>query len=89
MNAKASTTPSRSPRIRFYTTAGCHLCDEALAMLTPVARRRGLTIETIDVLDDPWAEHRYAESIPVVARDDRDEALCWPFDRGRLYRYLP
>ncbi len=58
-------------------------------MLTPVARRRGLAIETIDVMDDPWAEDQYAESIPVVARDDRDEALCWPFDSGRLYRYLP
>jgi hypothetical protein len=58
-------------------------------MLTPVARRRGLTIETIDVMDDPKAERRYAESIPVVARDDRAEALCWPFDTSRLYRYLP
>ncbi|AUB78362.1 MULTISPECIES: glutaredoxin family protein [Spiribacter] len=75
--------------VRFYTTSGCHLCDQALALLDPVARRRGLRIECIDIMDDPAAEAAYATAIPVVACDAREGVLRWPFDTASLYRYLP
>lgn len=75
--------------IRFYTTSGCHLCDEARALLEPVARRRGLAVECIDIMDDPAAEAAYATAIPVIECPPRSEPLRWPFDTAALYRYLP
>ena len=75
--------------VRFYTTSGCHLCDEAWALLEPVARRRGVAIECVDIMDDSVAESAYAASIPVVECDARAEPLRWPFDVAALYRYLP
>ncbi|WP_211344909.1 glutaredoxin family protein [Spiribacter vilamensis] len=75
--------------MRFYTTSGCRLCDEAYALLVPVARRRGVDIECVDIMDDPQAEATYAESIPVIDCDARADVLRWPFDTASLYRYLP
>lgn len=75
--------------IRFYTTSGCHLCDEAWQLLEPVARRRGLAVEHVDIMDDPEAEADYAEAIPVIVCDQRTQPLYWPFDTADLYRYLP
>ncbi len=51
-------------------------------------QRRDLAIECIDIMDDPQAEARYAESIPVLERSDRSTPLCWPFDTAGIYRYL-
>jgi len=75
--------------LRFYTTSGCHLCGQAWALVAPVAQRRHLRVECIDIMDDPEAEAAYAESIPVVASSERQEVLSWPFDTAALYRYLP
>ena len=75
--------------IRFYTTAGCHLCDEAWQLLEPVAARRGLTVECVEIMDDTDAEAAYAESIPVIECPQRSRPLYWPFDMADLYRYLP
>lgn len=76
------------PDLRFYTTAGCHLCDQAFAALEPIARRKRLVIECIDVMDDPDAEAAFAESIPVIMNEQRAEPLCWPFTREDIYRWL-
>ena len=75
--------------IRFYTTAGCHLCDEAWRLLEPVAERRGLTVECVEIMDDTDAEAAYAEFIPVIECPQRSRPLYWPFDMADLYRYLP
>ena len=75
--------------VRFYTTYGCHLCDEAYALLVPVARRLGHSIECVDIMDDPQAEAAYAASIPVIDCEARAGVLRWPFDTASLYRYLP
>jgi hypothetical protein len=58
-------------------------------MLEPVARRRGVSVESVDIIDDPVAQAAYGESIPVVACDARRDVLYWPFDTAALYRYLP
>jgi len=50
-----------------YTRAGCHLCDEALAVLT----RHGLRPEVVDIDRDPDLIARYGDSVPVVLIDGR------------------
>ena len=74
--------------LRFYTTSECHLCDQALALLKPIAERKGLSVRVIDVMDDVIAEEHYAERIPVIAHHQRSEVLTWPFTAEDIYRWL-
>jgi glutaredoxin len=50
-----------------YTRAGCHLCDEARAVLL----RHGLQPELIDIDRDPELIARYGNCVPVVVIDGR------------------
>ena len=50
-----------------YTRIGCHLCDDALALL----RRHGLTPREIDIDADPELRAKFNECVPVVEIDGR------------------
>lgn len=82
------TTDAGRQALDFYTTEGCHLCDEALAMLRPVAARRGFTVTPREIVGDAAAEAAYGEAIPVVRRADSGHELRWPFSETDLYRFL-
>ena len=63
-----------------YSTAGCHLCDDAETLLRAL-RVQGVHLDwsIVDIADDDALFERYGWSIPVVRRDDGTE-LGWPFD---------
>lgn len=46
-----------------YTRQGCHLCDDALALL----ERHGLKPQLIDIDQDPQLREKYDCCVPVVA----------------------
>src|SRR5262245_66416445 len=48
-----------------YTRQGCHLCEEALAVL----ERHGLSPRLVDIDADPILRERYNECVPVVEID--------------------
>jgi glutaredoxin len=50
-----------------YTRTGCHLCDDALSLLT----RYGLEPEVIDIDRDDELVAQYGEWVPVVLIDGR------------------
>lgn len=52
-----------------YTRAGCHLCEEAEAVVLHVARHAGATVRLVDIDDDPVLVDRYTVRVPVVAVD--------------------
>jgi len=53
----------------FYGRAGCHLCDDALALIERVRARVPFELEQRDIeSDDEWFK-RYLERIPVVEID--------------------
>jgi hypothetical protein len=56
-------------RVTLYGKPGCHLCDDARAVVRSVAEPRGVPVEEVDVSVDPELHHRYGERIPVVAVD--------------------
>ena len=84
----ASTESKFMPDLRFYTTSECHLCDQGWALLKPIAERKGLSVQHIDVMDDAIAEKQYAERIPVITQHQRSEVLSWPFTSEDIYRWL-
>lgn len=61
-----------------YTRPGCHLCDEAKALL----EQNGLHPKVIDIDGDAELLARYTQCIPVVVIDGRE---CF---RGRVNEVL-
>ena len=61
---------ARTPlALTLYSRAWCHLCEEMLAALEPLAQAFGATVEVIDVDADPALVERYDELVPVLVCD--------------------
>ena len=56
-----------TPDVILYTRHGCHLCDDALALL----RRHGLTPREVDIDADPALRAKYDDCVPVVEINGR------------------
>lgn len=55
----------RDMDVILYTRQGCHLCDDAKALLL----RHGLEVQEVDIDADPTLHSKYTECVPVVAID--------------------
>ncbi|WP_191283022.1 glutaredoxin family protein [Pseudolysinimonas yzui] len=67
---------------------GCHLCDDARAIVTEVlADYPAVTFEEQSILDDAGLLDEYAEEIPVVLIDGRVHTI-WRVDPARLRKAL-
>ena len=49
-----------------YTRPGCHLCEEAKAVIAPLLRESGATLREVNVDEDPALKERYASDVPVI-----------------------
>jgi glutaredoxin len=67
--------------------AGCHLCDEARAVVLEVADRTGATVTEIDVDDDRELRAEYGDMVPVVLVDGVQHGY-YTIDPDRLERAL-
>jgi glutaredoxin len=63
--------------ITLYTRPGCHLCEEALALLRQAARGGSVEIIAVNVDERPELAARYGERVPVARIGERE--LAWPF----------
>jgi hypothetical protein len=72
-----------APRIRMLGRPGCHLCDEARAVIARVAADLGVAWEEQSILDDPSLLEQYGEQIPVTFVDGRQHDY-WRVDEVRL-----
>lgn len=71
----------------FYTTSGCHLCEQALALITPLIHEK-YRIKMIDISDSEELLDRYGVRIPVVVRADTQRDIGWPFDQQQFLAFL-
>lgn len=72
-----------------YTTVGCHLCEQAEAVLRGVAADASAPNWTpVEISDDPTLVSAYGLRIPVVRLQGQDEDLGWPFDEVAVRAYL-
>lgn len=53
--------------VTLYGKPGCHLCDEARAVVMRVREERAFHLEEVDISLDPVLHREYGERIPVVA----------------------
>lgn len=76
------------PRLTLLTRPGCHLCDEARAVVEEVlGGHPEVAFEERSIVGDADLEREYAEEIPVVLIDDRVHTV-WRVDRERLEKAL-
>jgi glutaredoxin len=72
-----------TPRVTLYSRPGCHLCDDARAVIEAVCADLGETYEEVDITTDDDLEDRYRDEIPVTLVDGRQHDF-WRVDAARL-----
>lgn len=79
-----------APRITLLTKPGCHLCDDARAVLASVLAEPEFSVSATDlefdeksIVDDAALADEYAEEIPVVLLDGRVHTM-WRIEPDRL-----
>jgi len=71
------------PRVTLYTRPGCHLCDDARAVVAAVCAELGERFEEVDIDADEALRERYTDEIPVTLVDGRQHDF-WRVDPVRL-----
>jgi glutaredoxin len=74
-------------QLTLYGKPGCHLCEEARAVVLAVRERHSFELDEVDITRDPALEARYRERIPVIAIDGQ-EALELVIEATELERCL-
>ena len=77
-------------QLTLYGTSGCHLCEEAEALLGEVLHLRGQAIDLVpvDIADhDEWMAF-YGMRIPVLRHASTGRELDWPFGPNELVHFL-
>lgn len=74
--------------IILYTTAGCHLCEQAEQLLRVVADLNQLSWHAVDIAEDAALVERFGVRIPVIQVAGGADDLGWPFDEAALISYL-
>ena len=72
-----------SARVTLYTRPGCHLCDDARAVVSRVCSDLGVSFDEIDIDLDPDLQDRFGEEIPVTFVDGSQHDY-WRVDEARL-----
>ena len=75
------------PRVRLYSKPGCHLCDDARAVVERVCADLGTSYDEVDITTSPELTNAYADQIPVTFVDGRQHDF-WRVDETRLRRAL-
>ncbi len=72
-------------KVVLYGRPGCHLCEDALAVLERTRARVPFTLSQVDIESDAELLKRYLERIPVVTIDGA-EAFEFFVDESALER---
>lgn len=81
----ACQSPPAGPRRRYhpvmrlllYVTAGCHLCEDAQAVLAQAGLAQ--VVERVEIGYDAQLAERYGWRIPVLRIDPGGVEIDWPF----------
>ena len=58
--------------VTLYGRPGCHLCDDARAVLQSIRQRVPFALEEVDITADDALHRRYLERVPVIALDGEE-----------------
>ena len=75
-------------KIVIFMRPGCHLCEEAEAVVRPLAAAAGREVELIDIEQDDALHKKYLVLIPVIESEGVELARLDEFRDGRLQKAL-
>jgi len=70
-------------RVTLYSRPGCHLCDEARAVIERVCAELGERYDEVGIDGDPALRERFTDEVPVTFVDGRQHDF-WRVDEHRL-----
>ncbi len=70
-----------------FGTEGCHLCEDAEALLMQVFPSDRVFTKQDIAGQDEW-EARYAILIPVLLDTESGQELRWPFDAEQIQHFI-
>lgn len=70
-------------RVVLYTRPGCHLCDDAEAVVRDVCAGTGDTWTSVDITGDDDLVRRFTDQVPVTFVDGAQHDF-WRVDAQRL-----
>ncbi len=76
-----------SPRVEVFTRPGCHLCADAIGIVSSVCGEAGVEWVERDINDDPDWLRRFTDQVPVTYVDGKPHDF-WRVDAARLRRAL-
>jgi glutaredoxin len=79
--------PATDHVVTLITRAGCHLCEQAEALLRPMATELRFAYNEVDVDADPELKARHSDDVPVILLDGRQHGY-WRVEETRLRRDL-
>ena len=77
--------------LNLYSTSGCHLCEQAEALVQPLLSGQALQLRVVEISGDDALLERYGVRIPVLGCKDANGAwqeLGWPFDQAQIWSWL-
>lgn len=77
---------SDNKRLTLFGTSGCHLCEQASALITeclPTA-----VIDYIDIAEQEHWQTQYALRIPVLCHPETMHELDWPFTANEVLNFF-
>jgi glutaredoxin len=75
--------PGAPARVTLFSRPGCHLCDDARAVIERVCADLGERYTEVDIDSDPALQDEYGEEIPVTLVDGKRHDF-WRVDERRL-----
>lgn len=70
-------------RVTLYSRPGCHLCDDARAVIERVCADLGESYDEVDIDADEALRQRFGDEVPVTFVDGKQHDF-WRVDETRL-----
>jgi glutaredoxin len=70
-------------RVTLISRAGCHLCEQAQAVLLRLRGELGFGYDELDVDADPDRRNEYSDRVPVILVDGKEHGY-WRVEENRL-----
>jgi hypothetical protein len=71
-----------------YGTSGCHLCEEAEAIVSRAIKNHNIIYLNKDIVEDDDLLNQYALTIPVFSCQETREELNWPFTEEAINAFI-
>ena len=75
-------------KLILYSTVGCHLCEQAIALVSPLLISLDIDLVECDIANSDQLMDEYGVRIPVLKFEHAAQDLSWPFTEEDFKAYV-